>query len=236
MHSYIKKLLPNITYNQFFYEKLLEQNINSSSVWLDAAGGFRILPWESKQLEKALFKKAKEVVAVDIEFDTIRKHGTIRKLIVADLQKLPFKNDYFNVITLNVVLEHLKNPSLVVKELVRVLEKRGKIIVHMPNKYGYISFAALLIPAELRKLMHYKLLKYPAGNYHDLYYRCNTKYALNQVMKKYSMRNLYFEYKNTNLFFYFFKPLLFLEILYNFVTEKLFHILRSAIYAVYEKE
>lgn len=49
--------------------------------------------------------------------------------IVADAHALPFKNDEFGVILCTEVLEHVKNPFQVEKELWRVLKPGGKLIL-----------------------------------------------------------------------------------------------------------
>lgn len=52
--------------------------------------------------------------------------------IVADAHKIPFPNDSFDYIFANALLEHVKNPFIVVSEMRRVLKKGGDIIINVP--------------------------------------------------------------------------------------------------------
>jgi len=49
--------------------------------------------------------------------------------IVADIHRLPFSDEEFDVILCTEVLEHVKNPFLAVSEMKRVLKKGGKILL-----------------------------------------------------------------------------------------------------------
>lgn len=46
-----------------------------------------------------------------------------------DEEKLPFPNNYFDEVYSRNLLEHLKNPGFVLKEMVRVLKKKGTLIL-----------------------------------------------------------------------------------------------------------
>lgn len=48
-------------------------------------------------------------------------------------EKLPFMDNYFNIIILSDILEHLKNPSFAIKEAKRVLKQNGTMIITIPN-------------------------------------------------------------------------------------------------------
>ena len=49
------------------------------------------------------------------------------------LEKANFKNNYFSVIYLGDVIEHVLNPAVLVKECRRILKKEGIIIISTPN-------------------------------------------------------------------------------------------------------
>jgi ubiquinone/menaquinone biosynthesis C-methylase UbiE len=81
-------------------------------------------------------------------------YGTIRldinrgaANIVADVEmQLPFKNEVFDTIYTRFLIEHVRNPGLFLKEIVRVLKPGGKLILitdnaayppfHLPPVYG----------------------------------------------------------------------------------------------------
>src|SRR3989344_2408900 len=61
-------------------------------------------------------------VTVDIDF--ARKPD-----VVGDAHALPFKEEEFEMVLCTEVLEHLKNPSLALQEMKRVLKKDGLLVL-----------------------------------------------------------------------------------------------------------
>jgi len=65
-----------------------------------------------------------------IDIDTVEKDGN-PKIILADAQKMPFKDEYFDVTSICLAL-HEKDQKLrecIIKEMERVTKKSGKIII-----------------------------------------------------------------------------------------------------------
>jgi 2-polyprenyl-3-methyl-5-hydroxy-6-metoxy-1,4-benzoquinol methylase len=81
---------------------------------------------------------AKRVVGVDISKKAIAyakdeySHKNV-DFIIADATKIPFKNGIFDIVVSFETLEHLKNPIDFVREITRVLKKRGLLILSSPN-------------------------------------------------------------------------------------------------------
>ncbi len=55
------------------------------------------------------------------------------KIKKSDLISAKYPKEYFNLITMNHVLEHLNNPSETIKEIHRILKKEGLFIMGLPN-------------------------------------------------------------------------------------------------------
>ena len=75
-------------------------------------------------------------------------------LIVANAEKLPFKNESFNFIICSEVLEHLDSPHKGINELNRVLAWGGEIFISMPNLFSYYWLRES-IWHNLKGLMHH---------------------------------------------------------------------------------
>jgi len=80
-----------------------------------------------------------ESVGVDIE----RRYLKVAKrrdpeigLIVADAQCLPFRNQTFEKIGCYHLIEHIDRPSLVLKEMHRILRPQGSVEIEVPNGYS----------------------------------------------------------------------------------------------------
>lgn len=60
------------------------------------------------------------------------------KLFVGDTLTLPIRDNQFDIVFSQGLVEHFKNPLTVIKEQARVLKERGCLIINVPQKYtGY---------------------------------------------------------------------------------------------------
>ncbi len=76
-----------------------------------------------------------ELTGIDIEkaaIDFCKKHRK-GKFLVANLEKLPFRKDYFDLIIFTNTIEHLEDPGITLSELKRVLKPNGKLFVTTEN-------------------------------------------------------------------------------------------------------
>jgi ubiquinone/menaquinone biosynthesis C-methylase UbiE len=49
--------------------------------------------------------------------------------IVANAERLPFRDESFDVVSINTVLAFLPNPDLAIREIARVLKPRGRLVI-----------------------------------------------------------------------------------------------------------
>jgi len=117
------------------------------------------------KLLRELKSKGNMVVGVDISFKDIKKARERIKeegldnihFVVADAQKLPFKNDSFDFLLCSEVLEHVAEPNKVLSEISRIVINNKNILISIP------SFSV----ARLPKFYFVQLLK-------KLFMRSNT--------------------------------------------------------------
>lgn len=84
-----------------------------------------------------LASDAKQAIGLDVELErTIQAHKNIEQVVCGVGEKLPFPDDYFDLVLSNEVLEHVNNDYQVIKEMVRTLKPTGRIVLFCPNR-GY---------------------------------------------------------------------------------------------------
>lgn len=113
-------------YNELF--KILRRT--KSNKVLDAGCGEGITLNRIQQL-----KLGKQLEGVDFSQDAIeigKKTFPKLKLKQADIYKLPYKDNAFDLVLCNEVLEHLENPQEALKELIRVSNKY--LLLSVPNE------------------------------------------------------------------------------------------------------
>lgn len=64
-------------------------------------------------------------------------------VITGELQKIKFENEFFDVITLWHILEHIPYPLDFLSEILRIMKKDGILIIEVPNIGSYISSLVL---------------------------------------------------------------------------------------------
>jgi SAM-dependent methyltransferase len=78
--------------------------------------------------------KQNHVIALDSNntlCQRVRQKNNL-KVIHSDAHKLPFKDNSFDTCFCNTVLEHVKEPEQIIKEISRTLKKDGKLIISIP--------------------------------------------------------------------------------------------------------
>lgn len=208
-----KRIIPNLKFNQLFYEDFIRSFASETTTWLDAGCGHHILPsWRLSQ-ECELVKRVNKVVGCDID-DSIRQHRTIRNRVVCNLEYLPFKNNSFNLVTTNMVVEHLSEPASVFLEFKRILIDQGVLIIHTPNLWSGLPFISKLIP---QKIKNYFISKIEGRVENDIFptkYRANTKKKIKKLLNTQGFMELKTSFLSSQAYFYFCLPIAFLELLW----------------------
>lgn len=112
-------------------------------------GGFLKI---AKQKGAIIFGLEPEKTAVDI----CRIKG-LANIKLGFSEKLPFQNDYFDIVYCYTVLEHVDNVSKSLEEMVRVTKKNGKVYIQTPNYLScyeghYKVFWLPLFPKKLASI------------------------------------------------------------------------------------
>jgi len=76
------------------------------------------------------------------------------RLMVGDVRNLPFVKESFDFVFSAYVLEHVINVQNMVDEMVRVLKKRGKILLIAPNYGSPIEFSPSFEMVGIKPLLH----------------------------------------------------------------------------------
>ncbi|SRR6266566_3390693 len=211
-------ILPDLVWNQEIYGTLVRRHVNKETKWLDVGCGHRILGRDLEPIEDDLIANAGVVVGCDLAFDSLIKHRNIHNLLVASADNLPFPESTFNLVTCNMVVEHLDNPAKTFCELARVLSPGGQLIIHTPNLLNYAVFLNHTVARRLPRDFVLRLIKWAENRKKEdvfrTFYRANTVHRLSQIcgrfdLKEESCRIL----TSPHPFFSFFCPLAFLQIL-----------------------
>jgi SAM-dependent methyltransferase len=147
-----RRMTPGLRYSQDEYEDVLRARADGVARWLDLGCGHRVLPEWRESAEKAIVGRAGLVVGIDYDLPSLARHRSLRRVARADASRLPFADGTFDLVTANMVVEHLDDPEAQFREVARVLRPGGAFLFHTPNDRSYIVRAARLLPDGVKKV------------------------------------------------------------------------------------
>ncbi len=214
----MKWIVPDLIWNQQIYGTVVQRYTTRNTTWLDLGCGWRLLGKDLEPIEDRLVASVRSVVGCDPDFHSVRKHRNIRKRVVGSAEALPFQDGSFDLLTCNMVVEHLGDPEKSFSEMVRVLRPGGQIVIHTPNLLNYAVFLNHTVARWIPRKRVLALIRFADKREEDdifvTFYRANTVRRLLRIcqalgLKEESRRIL----TPPRPFFNFFAPLAFIQIL-----------------------
>jgi 2-polyprenyl-3-methyl-5-hydroxy-6-metoxy-1,4-benzoquinol methylase len=209
-------VVPDLRNSQYMYREFLEKYINHNSNWLDLGCGHQILPdWmpDSVLKQKSLVNQCQTIMGIDIDLMSLQKNEIFKSRVCANLYDFPFKNGFFNVVSANMVLEHLEDPSLFFKELAEIMRKDGIFLLHTPNILNYGTMISKILPSLVKTKIIRILESRKEEDVFPTYYRANKKTDIVEYSTKYGFKIIEFEMINSSAETKYLGPLVLIELL-----------------------
>lgn len=169
-------------HSQINYRQTLERLIDHRTRWLDIGCGHSIFQeWMrgSVPAQKELLSRCESAIGWDPVDDRPHVAGLMKQ--VSPGPTLPFADQSFNLVTANMVVEHVEDPKGFVSEVHRLLSDGGLLVIHTPNLYYFEVFAAHLLPSAVVR----KVASLVDGRNDDdifkTHYRMNTRKAFERL-------------------------------------------------------
>jgi len=215
----LKLLLPDLIWNQEIYGSVVRRYVHEKTKWLDVGCGWRMLGEDLEPIEDDLVTSAGTVVGCDMDFHSLTKHRNIRKRVLASAQALPFEEGSFDLVTCNMVVEHLSDPGQSFDQMAQMLSPGGRLILHTPNLWNYAVFVNHTIARLVPRKFLLRLIRFSDNREKDdvfiTFYRANTTVRLLEICRKMGFQE---EYRRIltppQPFFNFFAPLALIQILF----------------------
>lgn len=112
--------------------------------WTPTSGRLLDLGCDRGDITARYTDKAKEVHGVDNNADAIayaKKYYPGVTFALAQGERLPYKDNYFDTVVMGDVLEHVENEEQTITEAHRVLKPGGTLVLSVPHKglFGFID-------------------------------------------------------------------------------------------------
>ena len=182
----IRKFDPGYRQRWELYDGILKCLTGPKAGWLDAGCG------ENNAIEEF---PCRITVGMDVYRHRNALYHTPTHLVLGSLDTIPFRDTSFTLVTLNTVVEHIREPAEVFKEIHRVLDHDGCMLIHTTKLLSPPVLLGKLLPQRLRRYF----FSHVFGVYHSeifkAYHKVNTPQALKsikgfRVEKFYSVQDL----------------------------------------------
>lgn len=179
-----RRLVPETAFHQNRYANQLARRVRPGTRWLDVGAGSSMHDGWIGPTPEELRRRAGVLIGCDLSPDSLLQNEDVDVKIAADAKSLPFRSDYFDLVTSNMVLEHLPEPLPVFHEVYRVLRPGGCFLSVTPNVLHPVIFVAnLFLTKPLRRAIAHRFEGRRLDDIYPTYYRANTIGKISQIAK-----------------------------------------------------
>ena len=185
----IQRLIPEVEYHQNRYARGLGDLVQPRCRWLDVGAGTKVHDGWIGINEKDLADRADLLVGCDMVETHLSRNQLIKGAAVADAAHLPFANGSFDLVTANMVLEHVEDPYVVFAEVARVLAPAGLFVFVTPNvRNPLVRLASVVLSRKVRKELAHLIDGRENEHIFHTFYRANSRSVIRDLCQRVSLR------------------------------------------------
>lgn len=171
------------------YFESLQNHLGAGARWLDLGCGHRIVPdWAAAESEQRdLVGRSRLFAGADLD-PAMSGHRYLRRPVFARGEALPFPKDCFDLVTANMVVEHLDQPDATFAEITRILAPGGKVLFHTPNLRNPYVYTASHLGDDFKKRLIRLLEKREEKDVFPTHYQANTIAAVRGLADRVGLR------------------------------------------------
>jgi ubiquinone/menaquinone biosynthesis C-methylase UbiE len=181
----VQRLIPEVEHHQNRYARGLADVVQQRCRWLDIGAGTRVHDGWVGVNAKEVADRAELLVGCDIVETHLARNALLDGAAVADATQLPFSAASFDLVTANMVLEHLDDPRAVFSEVARVLASGGHFVFVTPNVRNPLVWAASIVLSKpvRKRLAHFIEGREDEHIFHT-FYRANSPRAIQNLAEQ----------------------------------------------------
>ena len=172
----------DLTHPQVIYGRTLQRYVYRGVRWLDVGCGYQILPtWAMpEEAQRELVSNVRMLAGIDVD-ERIKDHPLLTCRVEGLGGALPFRDQSFDLITANMVVEHIEQPEKFLADIGRVLRPSGRFIFHTPNILFWLMFLAYITPERIKKPIIWRLEERRAEDVFPTRYTLNTPWKIQRL-------------------------------------------------------
>lgn len=169
-----QRIVPGHRHTQIVYHDWLTSVLPKGCDWLDLGCGHQLLPSWVNADEPGMIARCHKAVGIDLDLPSLQQNTILRDRIMGTLERLPFANESVDLVTANMVVEHLGAPEAVLAEISRVLRPGGRFLFHTPNRNAPSLRVAARTPQRLKTRLIWMLERRREEDVFPTHYLMNT--------------------------------------------------------------
>jgi len=165
----------DLTHAQRHYAAFLPTFVKPGARWLEVGCGRCILPdWALPEAEqRSLVSRCACLTGIDVD-GAIREHPLLTAKVMGLAGWLPFREESFDLVTANMVVEHVTDCPAFLSDIFRVLKPGGRLVFHTPNYRHYLVYIASWVPEAIKGRVVWLLERRREEDRFVTHYRMNT--------------------------------------------------------------
>jgi ubiquinone/menaquinone biosynthesis C-methylase UbiE len=210
-----KLIVPELRSSQNHYrDKLLEVLPEGGFSWLDLGCGHQIFAEWMMADQERFVSRSRLAIGVDLDFRALQRHTGLHGKIYGNLTQIPLRDESFDLITANMVVEHLDQPVAVFRQVHRLLKPGGLFVFHTTNAQNLFLRTAARIPQGLKNRLVYMLEHRKPEDVFPTHYLANRPEDITVLAKSTGFEVCTLDLVNTSAFTQMLGPLVVFELLY----------------------
>lgn len=161
-----------------WYEAFLFEAVQADTAWLDVGCG-RFLFQSNHPLASLLAKRCRLLVGLDPD-KNIDDNPYLHQRAKCHIEDF-ITDAQFDLITLRMVAEHIREPEKVVQQLARLVKPGGRIVIYTVSKWSPVSLVAAATPISVHHAVKRLFWKTSERDTFPTVYKMNTRRALHRL-------------------------------------------------------
>lgn len=146
--------------------------------WLDIGCGRQVVPdwvWSVDKARELL--QDTNLTGLDMD-PSIDDHPLLKQRLHCWADDIPVPDNSFDLVTANMMMEHVKDPGGVLREIWRVLRPGGSFLIHTVNLRYYLIRIARSVPQGIKNRIIYRLENREDKDIFPVQYEFNTPQSI----------------------------------------------------------
>jgi len=179
-----RAMVPGLRSSQYAYFETVRSCLRGQAKWLDVGCGHHVFgDWMVKE-QAEVVGTAGLVVGLEYDRSSLRRHQAIVNRVAADIRFPPLKRGSFDLITANMMVEHLENPVEALVEIRYLLKPGGLFVFHTPNLRSGLVWLSSRVPESWKRLLIRWLEDRQEEDVFPAYYKLNTSGRIKELARQ----------------------------------------------------